>query len=175
FKSLDYGVTWASFPQIVDRNTGEGLYTTEINSAGVGPNHGLWIGSSDGLARTPDNGMTWRIFRAFQKPGIAGTPQTYAYPNPFSPLRHNVIGGDGHVRFQYKTVRSASVTVRVYDFGMNLVKTVTEGRMRPTPGDYTEVWDGKNDVGQMVANGVYFYMVSLTGDKPLWGKVMVVN
>lgn len=175
FKSLDYGETWASFPQIVDHNTGEGLYTTEINSAGVGPNHGLWIGSSDGLARTLDNGMTWRIFRAFQKPGIAGTPQTYAYPNPFSPLRHNVIGGDGHVRFQYKTVRSTSVTVRVYDFGMNLVRTVTEGRMRPTPGDYAEVWDGNNDVGQMVANGVYFYMVSLTGEEPLWGKVMVVN
>ena len=175
FKSLDFGETWAFFPQIYDSETGEGIYTTEINSVGVGPGNTLWVGSTDGLARTQDNGMTWKVFRAIRVPGVEGTPKTYAYPNPFSPLRHNLIGGDGHVRFQYRTTRSTSVTVLVYDFGMNLVKTVVEERMRSHPGDYAEVWDGKNEIGEMVANGVYFYKISVEGEEPLWGKVMVVN
>ncbi len=175
FKSLDFGKTWASFPQIYDLDTGESIHTTEVNSAGVGPSHTLWIGTSDGLARTQDNGVSWKIFRSFLEPTIGGTPETYAYPNPFSPLRHNLIGGDGHVRFQYKTGRSMTVTIRVYDFGMNLVKTVADGKPRPLPGDYAEVWNGKNEIGEMVANGVYFYQITLSGEKSLWGKVMVVN
>jgi hypothetical protein len=175
YKSVDFGETWAVFPQIYDHDTGESIYTSEVNSAGMGPNHTLWVGTSDGLARTRDNGTTWKIFRTFLEPGKVGTPETYAYPNPFSPLRHNVIGGDGHVRFQYQTARTTTVSVRVYDFGMNLVKTVADGKSRPLPGDYAEVWDGKNEIGEMVANGVYFYQITLSGGKTLWGKVMVVN
>jgi hypothetical protein len=175
YKSLDSGKTWAVFSQIVDEETGEGVYTTEVYSVRIGPGHSLWVGTGDGLARSLDDGMTWKVFRAFQIPGEGGTPKTYAYPNPFSPLRHNLIDGDGHVRLQYRTTVSTRVTVRVYDFGMNLVRTVVEGKDRSLPGDYAEVWDGKNSIGEMVANGVYFYKITLTGEEPLWGKVMVVN
>ena len=108
-------------------------------------------------------------------PGKNNTPPTYAYPNPFSPLRHNLYGGDGHVRFQYRAERTTRVTLKVYHFGMNLVKTVVDEKNRSGPGDYAEIWDGKNEVGDMVANGVYFYKLTLQGEGPLWGKVMVVN
>lgn len=175
YKSIDFGETWAVYPQIVDEELGIAVYTTEMYSAGVGPGDALWVGTADGLALTLDDGWTWQIFRAFQVPGESGTPDTYAYPNPFSPLRHNEIGGDGHVRFQYRTARSATVTVRVFDFGMNLVRKVVDEKPRPTPGDHAEVWDGKNGLGDMVANGVYFYRIDINDDKPLWGKVMVVN
>jgi len=79
------------------------------------------------------------------------------------------------VRFQYRTTRPTKVAVRVYDFGMNLVRTVTEGKDRSIAGDYAEMWNGRNDVGDMVANGVYFYKVSLSSGESFWGKVMVVN
>ncbi len=175
YKSVDFGDTWAFFPPFVDVETGEGIYTLDILSAGVGLDGTLWVGSRDGLVRSLDNGATWKIYRAFQTPGENGTPRTYAYPNPFSPLQHNQIGESGYVRFQYKLLHSAQVTVRVYDFGMNLVKTVVEGKNRYNPGDYSEVWDGRNELGDRVANGVYFYQIVLTGEDPLWGKVMVVN
>ena len=175
FKSLDFGKTWAVFPRIFDTEKDAGVYTEDILSAGIGRDHALWIGSSDGLALTLDNGLTYKIFRSFQTPGKGDTPDTYAYPNPFSPLRHNLVGEDGHVRFQYRTQQSVSVTVKIYDFGMNLVTTVVEEKYRSLPGDYSEIWDGKNDLGDMVANGVYFYKISLSGHDPLWGKVMVVN
>ncbi len=175
YKSPDFGETWAVFPQIVDHATGEAVFATAIYSVAVADDGTLWAGTGDGLARSRDNGATWRVFRAFQPPGEDGAPQTYAYPNPFSPLRHNLADGDGHVRFQYRTTRSAQVTVRVYDFAMHLVRTVVDSRDRPVPGDYAEVWDGRSDVGEAVANGVYFYQILLDDAEPLWGKVMVVN
>jgi hypothetical protein len=58
---------------------------------------------------------------------------------------------------------------------MNLVRTIVKDKMLPTPGDYSEVWDGRNEIGDMVANGVYFYKITLSGDESFWGKVMVVN
>jgi len=175
FKSLDFGESWAVFPQIFDVEQDAGIYSEDVLSSGAGDDHALWIGTTDGLALTRDNGLTYKIFRSFKTPGKDSTPDTYAYPNPFSPLRHNYTGGEGHVRFQYRTEESASVTVKIYDFGMNLVTTVVEEKDRPLSGDYAEIWDGRNDLGDMVANGVYFYQIIRSGHDPLWGKVMVVN
>jgi hypothetical protein len=175
FKSADLGLTWARFPSIKDSETGETLLTTEMAAVAAGPDHGLWIGGMDGLALSFDNGGTWRIFRAFETPGGPTAPETYAYPNPFSPLRYGVTeSGDGHVRFQYRMAKPGRVTAEVFDFGMNAVATVARDRSRPD-GDFSEVWNGKNDFGDMVANGVYFYRITIDGSKTLWGKVMVVN
>jgi hypothetical protein len=175
FKTSDIGRTWALFPPIRDSEDGEGVYTTEMTSAAVDGSGGLWVGSVDGLARTVDNGLTWTVFHAHPRPGTDKTPSTYAYPNPFSPMRHNVISGDGHVRFRYRTETPVTVTVLVYDFGMNPVRTVVSGKDRPEPGDWAETWDGRNDIGEWVANGVYFYRISCDNKSPLWGKVVVVN
>ena len=163
------------FPRIVDAETREAVYDNEMNCAAVDPDHGLWAGSSDGLGRTRDNGTTWKVFRTFQPPGGPEQPQTYAYPNPFSPIRDNLSGDDGHVRFQYTLRRPALVTVRVYDFGMRLVATVVEGRDRRFSGSFSETWNGRNEIGDMVANGVYFYKVDISGESPAWGKVVVMN
>ncbi len=175
FRSADGGSNWAAFPLIRDETSGECLATSVFTAAGIVPFQSIWLGSTDGLAASTNDGVSWTIFRSFPKPGTDGTPETYAYPNPFSPERHNVTGGEGHVRFQYSLRNAASVTVKVYDFGMNLVRTVTEGKERPAAGDYSELWDGRNDLGDIVANGVYFYRISVDGGTPLWGKVMVVN
>jgi len=175
FKSTDFGHSWSCFPQIVDEKTGEKVYSEEVYSVGVDSFHTIWAGTGDGLALSKDNGYTWRIFRSFKSTSLSSEPKTYAYPNPFSPLRHNMYGEDGYVRFQYHTDQSTTVSVKVYDFGMNLVKTVVENKTRTVGGDYAEVWNGRNDLGEIVANGVYFYKVKLRGKSPFWGKVMVVN
>jgi len=175
FKSIDEGDVWAVFPQIIDVENDNTVYTTEIYSTGIGPLQEIWVGSADGLALSEDNGMSWHIFRTFPVPGQAGTPETYAYPNPFSPMRDNLIGGDGHVRFQYSTDRAEQVTLRIYDFGMNLVRTVVNEKDRSAPGSYAEVWNGENDLGEIIANGVYFYKITLSNGSTFWGKVMVVN
>ena len=174
YKSPDYGETWFRFPPIIDGKTDERIYAAEYYSvfadAGV-----VWTGTEDGMARTSNNGYSWEIFRAFRQTGRDGEPRTYAYPNPFSPKRHNQLGDEGYVRLQYNVNADANVTVRIYDFAMDLVTTVCEDKFRPGPGDYNEVWNGKNDYGDDVANGVYFYSVQIDGDGVYWGKVLVVN
>lgn len=175
YKSQDFGDTWAVFPNIVDDESGEEIYSDEITCAAVDETGVLWVGSLDGLARSTDGGATWTIFRAFETPGESGVLETYAYPNPFSPLRHNTRGGDGYVRFQYAVDKPSKITVKIYDFGMNLVQIIADNKDRSSAGDYSEVWDGKNELGDMVANGVYFYQVIRSGHASLWGKVMVVN
>ena len=37
------------------------------------------------------------------------------------------------------------------------------------------IWDGTNDKGKLVANGVYFYQIKSDSGKDLWGKVVVIK
>ena len=174
YKSPDYGETWFRFPSITDQNTGEAVYTTEHYSVLADMNT-VWAGTADGLASTSNNGYTWDIYRAYKSTAEDGQPRTYAYPNPFSPKRHNTLNGDGHIRLQYNTKKDTYVTVKVYDFAMDLVATVCENKFRPGPADFNEVWNGKNDYGDDVANGSYFFSVVLEGDGTYWGKILIVN
>jgi ligand-binding sensor domain-containing protein len=176
FKSPDYGMTWYHFSTMEDKESGEKVYSTEIYSAYYDQyRHTLWVGTADGLALSANNGYSWKILRAFKATGKAGAPRTYAYPNPFSPVRQNLLNGEGFVRLQYDTKKDTIISIRVYDFAMDLVTTVTDGKFRPGPGNYSEVWNGRNDYGDYVANGVYFYCVEIGDDGTYWGKVMVIN
>ena len=40
---------------------------------------------------------------------------------------------------------------------------------------HAEVWDGRDDDGDPVANGVYFYRIELAKGKQAFGKVVVLN
>jgi hypothetical protein len=174
FKSIDGGATWALFPTIRDQLQDLTIYTSEYYAAAITPPATLWVGTADGLARTTDNGVNWQIFRSNVKTGEAGEPRTYAYPNPFSPMRFNNLDGSGHIRLQYNTHANTTVTVKIYDFAMDLVKTVVMGRPRAA-GDFHEIWDGKNERLEAVANGVYFYSVDIANDGIYWGKIIVLD
>ena len=175
YKSPDFGKTWDNYRYITDEKSGDPLLTDVVYAAGIGPNQEIWLGSADGLAVSEDEGYTWRFMRTFEKTSSPGVPETYAYPNPFSPMRHNLVGNDGYVRFQYHTNGSATVTVKVYDFALDLVATVVRDKSRPVAGDYAEAWNARNDLGDLVANDVYFYCVELSDGQKLWGKVIVMD
>lgn len=178
WQSNDLGLTWTERASdqitIEDVTTGESFVSTDFYSAaGVGDT--LWVGSDDGLAAGwfESNRFNWRIHRAFEIPGSDGQPETYSYPNPFSPAR-------GHsVRFQFPLYGSASLTYKVYNFAMEPVFespsiTLPGGGTGDQSGYAAVVWDGKTDQGKSVANGVYFYVVKVE-DHEYWGKVMVLD
>lgn len=175
FKSIDGGSTWAVFPSYIDFEADERVYSSEVYSAGVSEDHVLWAGTADGLAKSTDGGFTWKIFRAYVPAGRNGEKRTYAYPNPFSPLRHNQLGSDGFVRFQYNTKNATSVTIRIFSFAMELVSTVVRDKPRPGGGDFTEAWNGRTEDGDLLANGVYFYQLVLDGDGTYWGKLIILD
>lgn len=173
YLSIDFGETWVLFPRIQD-NSGNAIYTNEAYSAGV-KGSDLWVGTADGLAKTNDWGNTWNVFRAYQPAGTDGEPETYAYPNPFSPSRHNRLYGEGYVRLQYRTNEETRVTIKIFDFGMNLVKDLVADKFREGNVDAYEVWNGRGNDGRIVANGVYFYRLEREGEKPVWGKIVVLD
>ena len=72
----------------------------------------------------------------------------YNYPNPFNPTTNIV----------YTLIDNGNYSLKIYDVNGGLVKNLRSGFGRP--GEYTALWDSRNDNGQKVANGIYFYHLS---------------
>lgn len=166
YKSADFGLTWGLFPNIHDTQSGETAFEDQLFSVANGFDR-LWAGGPEGLAYTENEGINWRLLRTFPIPGSSGTPSTYAYPNPFSPDRFEV------VRFQYSLDSGSYVTVEVFDFAMELVYRPVNHKWR-NAGDRSETWDGSGPGGRDIANGVYFYRIKTNNDE-LWGKVLLLD
>jgi hypothetical protein len=58
---------------------------------------------------------------------------------------------------------------------MNRLRTVVHDASRTGPGELDEIWDGRDDTGSGVPNGVYFYRISTGSTDPSWGKIMVLQ
>jgi hypothetical protein len=166
WKSDDWGQTWFVFPMIRDNRTGMLIHERTVYSA-LAFLGTLWVGTVDGLASSNDGGIHWTVYHAFEPTRTGGSPATYAYPNPYSPMRYPV------VRFQYDLDHPSPVTLKIYDFSMTLVTTVIDDAQR-SAGDRYEEWNGRNDRNDLVANGTYFYVLK-TGDRKHWGKLVILD
>jgi len=188
FKSPDFGYTWETFGTIRDEDSGQPIFGAQsdrgflyaisvlITPSPVSNNSRLWLGTTDGLGYT-DNEYQWHVMRSFPPTSAPEVEDVYAYPNPFSPNRHNQLNGEGHVRIQYDMRATGNVTIRVYDFAMEKVADVAVNRQR-SPGEWSETWDGRNLLGEIVANGVYFCKVTIHENdrtRTNWTKIMVIN
>ena len=81
---------------------------------------------------------------------IKGKPTSFGlsqnYPNPFNPsttIRYQVPDDGQHVK------------IVVYNIAGQLVRTLVDADQRA--GEYNVVWNGRNDFGQQVSTGVYFF------------------
>jgi hypothetical protein len=82
------------------------------------------------------------------------------YPNPFNPtttIRFTVHGS------QFTVHGPIHTTLRIYNVRGQLVKTLLDEEKQP--GDYSVIWDGKNDNGEEVASGVYFYQLVIENNR----------
>ncbi len=170
FRSDDKAQSWTQSGTIIDQATGNRVATDIFYSVGV-IGDTVFGGTADGLVKTVDNathpfGAAWSVMRAYQPVGSSAV--TYAYPNPFSP--HFDIS-----RIHYNTdPAGGNVTIELFDFGMNRVRTVVKDVQR-SAGEHDEIWDGTTDGGKTVPSGVYFYRVIVNGGDPAWGKIMVIQ
>lgn len=171
YRTDNGGESWRQSGTIIDETTRERVTSRTFYSLAV-IGDTVYAGGTDGFVKTIDNathlfGESWQVLRTYQPVGTNGI--TYAYPNPFAP-------DDEIVRFHYATGgQTASVTIEVFDFGMNRVRTLIKDAQRTGSGEYDEIWNGRDDGGIQVANGVYFYRVVVDGNDPVWGKVMVLQ
>ncbi|MDE3059051.1 MAG: hypothetical protein KGJ59_13955 [Bacteroidota bacterium] len=170
FRSSDEGTTWLRAGSIFDPTIKQQITQPAFYSAAA-MGDTIFFGGDDGIAVTYDSGnqfgAAWNVLHASQAVGNSST--TYAYPNPFSP--NNEIA-----RLHYSTGgKDLSVTVRIFDFGMNLVRTVISNAVRSGSLEHDEIWDGTDDAHRIVANGPYFYQVVIGNNKPVWGKILVIK
>jgi hypothetical protein len=85
--------------------------------------------------------------------GDRGMPSEFIlsqnYPNPFNPT----------TKIEFSLAKSGFVTLQIYDLLGRKVKTLVSEEL--TSGYKSVVWDGKNDAGDEVASGVYFYQLKV--------------
>jgi len=170
-----YYSTDEKIPYSTDEVLANEVYSVAFDSRPYYDDSSIWIGTGDGVAHSYDlDGQNWKIYRAEYD-----QDEDYAYPNPFSPYTHNVIGGDGYVRFHTNEWSGTIVIdLDVYNFAMEKVFTGSFNRRDPSSGALK--WNGRNMDGRLVNNGVYF--VKLTYPEgynikpsPHWVKLIVVK
>jgi len=182
------GINWARYnparqaipvPNTAIHSTDEVLanevYSVAFDSRPYYGDNSIWIGTGDGAAHSYDlDGLNWKIFRAEYD-----RDEVYAYPNPFSPYTHNVIGGDGYVRFHTNEWSGTFVIdLDVYNFAMEKVFAGSFDRRVASSGALK--WNGRDTQGRLVNNGVYFVKLKYPENqtsKPSahWVKLIVVK
>jgi len=173
YRSSNNGSTWIAAPEIIDDNKNVSLNTKHFRSVKVNRNqdnsYDIWLGTLNGLARLKETAGfwsgNWKVFLASEK--LASANDTYAFPNPFSPDEESI-------RIKYSTPQAANVTIRIFDFGMNLVKTLIQNSYKNISTENFEFWNGRDENEKIVPNGVYFYRIDLGTGTPLHGKIMVM-
>lgn len=92
----------------------------------------------------------------------------YCFPNPFNPFNK-------YCTIRYSIKEAGNITIKIYDAANSLVKNLITNSPKNASMELAEIWDGKNENGDIVANGVYFYVIeSSTGEKAV-GKVAVLR
>jgi len=171
YRTDDFGETLIRAGTIHDPVSGQRFTEAQVVTVDI-KGDTVWIGGPEGVAYTIDSaaesfGKTWKIFRTYQP--VQSTAKTYSYPLPFSP-------DDEVVRLHYSTRgRTTAVTIRIFDFAMQPVKTLIRYATRSATVEHDEIWSGKDDLDRRVANGVYFYRVEVEGNEPIWGKIFVLQ
>jgi hypothetical protein len=171
FRSSNMGITWLTPGFIYDEKTKASITTNYFYSAATSGDT-IWVGSGEGLARLIETGTTmwqgdWKVYNSAPE-----TKEAYAFPNPFNP---NL---DEKITFKYDTHdRNENVTIRIFDFGMNYLRTVIQNAPRKLSSSDPpyDSWDGRDDGGNYVPNGVYFYRIEVGSDDPLFGKIIVLK
>jgi hypothetical protein len=70
------------------------------------------------------------------------------YPNPFNAT----------TKLNFSLKQAGDITLEIYNVLGQKINTLVDGKM--DAGHHSIVWDGKNDAGDIVSSGVYFYKLT---------------
>ena len=67
------------------------------------------------------------------------------YPNPFNP----------ETRINYAILENSVVTIEIFNITGQLIRTlINEYKAK---GNYSVIWDGRDNAGRLVSSGIYLY------------------
>jgi len=90
-----------------------------------------------------------------------------SYPNPFNLSK----GGNVYFRIPSGFIGTSSMKIKIYNFAGELVKILDDSNETSVSLAY---WNGKNEDGQYVSKGLYFYIVETEKGK-LKGKLTIIK
>jgi hypothetical protein len=100
-----------------------------------------------------------------KEPGVVPAVVTslgQAFPNPMNPT----------ATIKYTIGKPGKVQLRVFDVSGRVIRTLVDEAK--TAGAYSVIWDGKNDGGDRVASGVFFYQLNAPGSE-LNKKIVILQ
>ena len=99
----------------------------------------------------------------------AAPSKTKNYPNPFYPRTQEFVT----IRLP-EEYRGREFNVTIYNLAAKPVRYLKYITNEISVDNGIALWDGKNDSGDMVASGLYYYVVSV-GGKKLRGKITLIK
>ncbi len=95
---------------------------------------------------------------------LAGTVKDFRlfqnYPNPFNP----------ETSIRYEVPTTSKITLEIFNILGQKLKTLLDEKK--TPGQYSVIWDGTNELGHKVSSGLYIYR--LEGDGFVKNRKMIL-
>ena len=142
----------------VDISTGEFL-TTEVNNIDEGINE---------LSKYyPNELVTYEGTLSINEPGVTSIPNKFSlrqnYPNPFNPV----------TAIDYELNVMGDVKLVIYNMLGQEVKTLIN-RSNISAGSYSVNWDGIDNMGQKVSDGVYLYKLQV-GENLITKKMVLLK
>ncbi len=151
-------------------STGQ-LKTKSLIYFNVGISYTFKVKASNSLGGTATIDVTVTVTAAASAPSSHQSPAKTAllanYPNPFNP----------ETWIPYQLSKSAEVTLAIYNVKGEMVRQLALGHK--AAGNYLSrsqaiYWDGKNQTGEKVSTGVYFYRFT-AGDFSATRKMLIIK
>jgi hypothetical protein len=107
-----------------------------------------------------------------------GLDEIITYPTLFTGVKAS--GEPEYVNIGYRLKKDGKVTISVFNYAMEKVKTLVEGVPRKGGGSRSEVpiedrWDGRDAGGRPVSFGTYYILVESNQGEKGWGKAIAVR
>lgn len=124
-------------------NNGKNDYLYDSNANLIDDTYSIWV--SNAWKNDTRSLYNWSTYTANSDNTII--PQVFslnAYPNPFNPL----------TTISYKLEKASSVSIKIYNLKGEAIRTVLTTSQ--AKGNHNTEWDGTDDWGKNVSNGVYY-------------------
>ena len=108
-------------------------------------------------------GVNQGLYTSVEDPsGTRKSTLSRNYPNPFT----------GITTITYTLAQPSTMVMEVFNINGNKVKTLQEESL--PAGKYTTHWDGTNDAGQQLPNGIYLYRLK-TNDATITRRCVLLK
>jgi len=164
------GIYWEKLNRPLNQSNGSQILSEFFLSVFYDLDLGLWVGTDDGLAQIAFPIQSeWEIYQYWDN---QTDEKFYAFPNPFDLDSDRFFESDGHVRFKFSSY-SDKCEIQIFDFSMNPIISLSNCNQQS--GEFgTSIWNGRNELGLQVSNGVYFCRL-LIDDTYYWTKLLVLR